>query len=304
MIVVIDGTHLVHRSFHTFRQLSNSEGYHTGTIYGFFSIMLSYREKIGNKFIITWEGGNCWRKQIYAGYKKKREEKRTVTQEDYNELTNAMRDIKILCSLIGLIQIEKEGYEADDVIAAIVKKLKSDIKILSGDKDLLQLINDKNNISVLRPHPKLGLMEYKEETVKENFNVSVADMPLYLSILGDHSDNIDGIKGYGKVKSSRFINSESEPLKVIEKMFPAEYERIKRNLIMITLNHPEHEIKEFLPEDLYEFQEDLVELNRKLFKYQIQAFNSKSLYDAFNNRFFIGEMLKKLFNLTLEEARI
>lgn len=293
MIILIDGSHLSHRSFHTFRQLSNSEGYHTGTIYGFFSILLSYAEKFGNKFIVTWEGGDTWRNQIYVGYKRKRNENRD--QEEYSIVTQSIQDIKELCTLIGLPQISKPKYEADDILAFLTRKIGENIKILSGDKDLLQLINDDKNISVLRPHPKLGLMEYREETVKEQFGVCVADIPLYLSILGDSSDNIDGIKGYGKVKSAKLINSESEPLNIIEKMFPAEYERIKRNMVMIDLNNTEHRLEKIDMIDWFVSEGDLIRLNRKLFDYQIRAFNSKSLFESLNNLEFQKEIMNRIF---------
>jgi DNA polymerase-1 len=283
-ICLIDGANLAYRAYHVFSKFKSSKGIHTGGIYGFFNMLISYA-RVTDKFIIAWEGSKDknWRRKEYPQYKEKR-------KEINEEMIECFHNVKDLCTLIGIPQIRKDEYEADDCIEYLVRRFQKDITIISNDKDLLQLISDENNIKVLRPHPKDGLIKYDEDMIKTKYGVSKEQFILYLSILGDTSDNIKGIKGFGEVKTCRFINGEIEPLKTLESMYPTEIENVKRNIRLIDLKNHDNRIKSIEDDELILPKPNLYLLNNKLFEYEIKAINSKDLIDSLRNDGFISSL--------------
>jgi 5'-3' exonuclease len=284
MILIIDGSHLAYRSFHAFERLTNSQGYPTGMAYGFFYTLMSIMGKYTNRVIITWEGGKTWRKEIYPEYKASRKEK------DDNFI-QCLNDLRELCKLAGIIQMAKKGYESDDSIAFLTRVFEHDIKILTGDKDLLQLVDDSKRISVLRPHPKKDTIDYNESVVLEQIGVRPIDIPLYLSLLGDKSDNISGLMGYGKVKAAKLINNEVDPARKIRDMFPAF--NLDLNLSLIDLNFA-NKILKVEDNDIFCEEPNIYSLGQKIWKLEFQKINSKSLVDTCYNESFQNEFRRKI----------
>lgn len=289
MVVVIDGAHLAFRSYHTFSQFTNSKNYPTGMIFGFFSILSSYADQYGGNLIIAWEGGNNWRKEYYPEYKQHREELDESVKKSFE-------DVKKMCNLIGLLQIKKPGYEADDAIAFITRKLGRDVRIISGDKDLIQLIDSSKKIFLLRPSRDKGLIKYDENACLEEFGIPYNRMIEYLSIVGDKSDNIVGLKGYGKVKTAKLINSLDDAITWVEETFPAQSQRVILNSILIDLNHPETMIKEINESDLILEEPDLLALNSLLHFYEIRNLNAKDLISMLSIRNQQLELKNKLLH--------
>jgi 5'-3' exonuclease len=273
MILLIDGSNLVFRNFHVFEHLSNHMGYLTGAVYGFFNALLPYSYKY-SKIIVAWEGQNNWRKKIYPEYKNNRREKEP-------EKIQSLLDVKELCDYCGIIQISKDGFEADDVISFLVRKFQKDIRILSGDKDLLQFIDDDKNISVFRPHPRLGTIEYTESSVQEFVGIPKKYISLFLSIVGD--DNIQGVKGWGKVKAANLINKEQEPLEFIKHAYSAHYKIVQRNLELIDLINPKEKIEKLDHQDIKLLNPNKYLLNQKLDEYEIEAYTCSTLIESLCN---------------------
>ncbi len=133
--------------------------------------------------------------------------KKTRIQEfgEENNPFSQMDDIRCCLDLLKFVWIEKEGIEADDVIASIVKRAESlmdESIIVSTDKDFFQLINQK--INVLVPRGKLSV-RYDEEKILEKFSIYPFQYVDYCSLVGDKSDNIAGVKGIGKVTASKLL---------------------------------------------------------------------------------------------------
>lgn len=270
MVIVIDGAHLAHRSYHTFSSFISSKGQHTGMVYGFFSILNSYASQFGGNLVIAWEGGDNWRKDIYPDYKMHREELDETIKQGF-------QDVQKLCTLTGLLQIRKPRYEADDVISFIVRQIGSDIRIVSGDKDLIQLTAPEKSILLLRPHKEKGLAVFTEADCITDFGVPMSKIVEYLAIKGDKSDNIIGIKGLGKVKTSRLINEVKDPIQKAMEIYPADVEKLTRNLLLIDLLNPDTWIKKLELEDTILEQPDIVSLNSQLHHMEIRNFNAKDL---------------------------
>jgi len=268
MVAIIDGAHLAYRSYHTFNTFTTSKGYPTGMIYGFFSILNSYSNKFFGKVIVAWEGGDNWRTSLYPEYKMKR--------ESDDEITQGFKDVQRLCTLAGLLQVKKRGYEADDLISFLVRRLGSNLRIISGDKDLIQLIDDKRDVLLVRPR-KEGLVEFREADVFEEFNISKDNFVKYLAIMGDKSDNIKGIRGFGPVKTSNLINNTLDPVDEIKKMYPNNSEMINMNLKLINLLNPETMIRNIDKDDIIWEQADIVSLNSNLHFYEIRNYNAKDI---------------------------
>jgi len=295
MVIIIDGSNLVHRSYHVFETFTNSKDYPTGAIYGFFSILLSYISRLRtNKVIICWDSrrDDLWRKKLYPEYKSTRKEKDKA-------ISFAFNDIYDLSSFTGLVQIKSFGYEADDIISFLTRRLGSSLRIISGDKDLLQLVNDQNDIQVLRPHPREGLVKYDENKVQERFGVKANDIPLFLSIQGDKSDNIIGLPNYGVKKSAKIINKNDDPIGTIKKMYPNFEEQLKLNLRLIDLNN-DYRMVNINSSDILVPKPNLYKLNLKLFSFEIQAFSSKELIEIIYNSKFQYD----IFNTLTEQIKL
>lgn len=268
MIALIDGAHLAYRSYHTFQAFSNSKGYPTGMIYGFFSILNSYASKFSGKVIVAWEGGDNWRKQVYPEYKQRRELD--------EEISKGFIDVQRLCTLAGLMQVKKRGFEADDVLSFLVRRLGTNLRIISGDKDLIQLIDNKKDVLLVRPR-KEGLVQFGEEEVIEEFNVTRANFVKYLAIMGDKSDNVKGIRGFGPVKTSNLINNELDPIQKIKDMYPNDELRIDLNIKLIDLLNPDTMIRNLEAQDIIWEDADIVSLNSNFHFYEIRNYNAKDI---------------------------
>ena len=270
MIILIDAANLAFRAYHTFISFSNSKGYPTGMVYGFFSILNSYANQFGGKVVIAWEGGDLWRKDIYSEYKVRRKELDP-------EIKQGFEDLQKLCTLAGLLQVKKKGYEADDIMSFIVRRIDHDIRIISNDKDLIQLIDSQKQVFLLRPSMAKGLNLYNEESVKEEFKIEKSQMVSYLSICGDKSDNVIGIRGFGPVKTSNLINNNFDPIDKIKKMYPTEADRIDMNILLVDLLNPKTMLKNISPNDIIWEEADLYALNEQFRNFEFRNYNAKDI---------------------------
>jgi DNA polymerase I len=194
-IFLIDGTGLVYRAYYAFitRPLTTTSGQNTSAIFGFFKIIFQIiRDFKPDHLAIAFDlSRDTFRKDIYPEYKAHREE----TPADLKS------QIPLIIELLEMMEIpvlEKEGFEADDIIGTLAEQYKKDNKIyiVSSDKDLLQLVDD--NVEAIRPQKGISEINIvKKENVREILGVAPEQIPDYLAITGDTSDNIPGVKGIG-----------------------------------------------------------------------------------------------------------
>lgn len=200
--LLIDANALIHRLYHALPYLEDKQKRPVQVLYGLSNILLKLipSEKPDYIFAAYDLPLPTLRHQIFKEYK--------ATRQPTSE------DLKIQISLskkiffgFNIPIIEKPGFEADDIIATLVKKMEKEEKIiLTGDLDTLQLVDQKTKVLTM----KKGISEtilYDSQLVKEKFNILPRQIPDYKSLIGDQSDNIIGIKGIGPKTASSLLNT-------------------------------------------------------------------------------------------------
>lgn len=279
MILVIDGSHLAYRSYHAFLNFTNAQGDPTGMLYGFLSILSSYTHRISDKIIITWDEKPYWRTEYYPEYKFKN----GVKKEDPADLKRSFEILYEVISYTGIIEMRKKYFEADDLIAFLCDKLGKDVSVLSGDNDLIQLVNDARNIRIIKPGKNGSFQIYNEKEVKSETGVTVDMMPAWLAITGGH-DNIKGITGLGPKKTARLINENPNLLQTIKDTWPEDYARIEMNINLVDLHQEDMMLEEIESECVKYNKPDILKLNQALALLEIQSITSKELIDILYNK--------------------
>lgn len=198
-LFVIDGNSYCYRAYYAIRSLSNSKGQPTNAVYGFVTMLNKLIKEEGPDYLcIAFDmKGPTFRHKKFKDYK--------VTRKPMpDDLSLQMPIIKKVVRAYGIPVFEKQGYEADDIIATIARKATDvavDACIVTGDKDVLQLVGP--HIVVCNTH-KDGLV-YDEEKVKERFGVGPGSIADLMALMGDQSDNYKGVPGIGEVAACELI---------------------------------------------------------------------------------------------------
>ena len=199
-LYLVDGSSYIYRAFYALGRFSNSRGLPTQAIYGFATMMAKViREKKPDYLCVAFDApGPTFRHERFDGYKATR-------QSMPEDLVVQIPYIKRLVSLHGIAQLEMEGYEADDLIATLTRRSLGhglEVVIVSGDKDLYQLIRDPR---VFQWDPQRDRI-FTESSVEEKLGVKPSQVRDYLALLGDSSDNIPGVKGVGEKTARQLIH--------------------------------------------------------------------------------------------------
>ncbi|MDR0753261.1 MAG: hypothetical protein LBE95_01165 [Holosporaceae bacterium] len=203
--ILVDGSGFIYRAYYASPSLTDKDGRPVGAVFGFCSMLISLLKKhqilaeavITNPFCVVFDSGrNTFRSQIYAKYKSNRQ----ATPE---ELKAQMPIFLEACEAFGIPTISKKGFEADDIIATYSTKLSErgyNVKIISSDKDLMQLVSD--NVSIFDPI-KSKLIKANE--VQEKYGVLPHQMIFLQALMGDASDNIPGVGGIGPKIAAKLV---------------------------------------------------------------------------------------------------
>jgi DNA polymerase-1 len=197
-IALLDLMNLAHRAYWSYKDMKSPEGKPSGVVHGARIFMTDVFNKINptHFIVITDAPGDTFRHEIFPDYKGTRKDK----EEDFKvQLT----DLYKMFTLMGIHVIECPGYEADDVIGSAVEafKDKGEVLILSGDKDFIQLLT--------HPNVSLGWTDkefIKSEGVPAKLGIQAEQMVDYLSLTGDSSDNVPGVKGVGPKRASALLS--------------------------------------------------------------------------------------------------
>lgn len=199
---LIDATAFCYRAFYALKDLSTSFGQPTNAIYGFVAMLQKIMKTNKPDYIAACfdVSRDTFRQKKFAEYKMQRP---PMPQG----LSSQLPLIKEIVAGYGITIYEKEGFEADDVIASICKKALGQgvtTVIVSSDKDMLQLVED--GVSVLSPYKDEGLL-YTEKEVKERFGIDPGAIPDIIALMGDDVDNIPGVPGIGEKTAVELIKS-------------------------------------------------------------------------------------------------
>lgn len=192
-LLLIDGHALFHRAFHALPPMSNSQGFPTNAIFGFFSMLFKALADIKpTHALVTFDlPGPTFRHHLAGDYKATR-------KAAPDELTMQLPKVKEILQALKIPVYEKPGFEADDLLGIISAKTGNETlnMIVTGDLDLLQLIDERTEVYRF----KIGLSDivvYDLRKMKEEFGISPSQWVDYKAIKGDVSDNIPGVKGIG-----------------------------------------------------------------------------------------------------------
>ncbi len=208
-LVLIDGNSIMNRAFYGImgsKMLTTPDGKYTNAVYGFLAIMFKVIDDLKPDYMaVAFDlKAPTARHKLYEGYKATR-------KEMPNELAEQMPMIKEMLHLMNITIIEKEGYEADDILGTLSltgEKAGLDVTIVSGDRDTFQLTTKK--ISVRIPHTKVGKTEvdtYSESEIKEKYGVTPKQLIEVKGLMGDSSDNIPGVPGVGEKTALNLVQT-------------------------------------------------------------------------------------------------
>jgi len=201
-LVIIDTYALVHRSYHALPPLVSPEGILVNGVYGFMLFFLKMINDLKPDYIVaTFDmAAPTFRHEEYEKYKAKR----VKMPDNFYEQIQIVKD---LLKVFHVPIVEKEGYEADDIIGSITEKLKNeDIQsfIVTGDLDTLQLITDKVFVYTLRRGIQDTII-YDKEKVFERFQLEPDQLIDWKALRGDPSDNVPGVPSIGEKTASSLI---------------------------------------------------------------------------------------------------
>ena len=199
-LVLIDGNSILNRAFYGImgtKMLTTADGKYTNAVYGFLSILFKVMDDLNPEYMaVAFDlKAPTQRHKLYKDYKATR---RAMP----NELAEQMPMVKEILEIMNITIIEKEGYEADDVLGTLAREGEEaglDVTILSGDRDTFQLATDK--ISIRIPHTKAGKTEvdtFGEAEIIEKYGIKPKALIEVKGLMGDNSDNIPGVPGVGE----------------------------------------------------------------------------------------------------------
>jgi len=276
-LLILDSNSILNRAFYGVRYLSAKDGTPTNAIYGFLNILLKLIKEQEPDYICAAFDVKAptFRHKQYEGYKAQR-------KPMPEGLAAQMPLAKDVLRAMGVTILEKEGYEADDIIGTVARLCEeSEIScfIATGDKDDLQLASDKTK--VILTVTKSGYNEtiiYDDKAVKEKYHVTPTEFIDVKALMGDPSDNIPGVKGVG----------EKTAMSLIEKHHSIEY--IYENIDGIGLKGAMlQKMKD--GREMAFMSKELATINRNT---PIEFNAEECVFDGFENNGELYEILKRL----------
>lgn len=199
LAILVDGSGFIYRAFFALPALTRADGKPVGAVYGFCTMLLSLIDKHkSDLFCVAFDSSRVtFRTSIYDQYKANREE----PPDDLKVQFPILRDV---CKAFGVHAVEKQGFEADDIIATYAADLSArgySVRIISSDKDLMQLVNE--DVTMFDP---IKSKIIKIADVEEKYGVPPSKMIYLQALMGDKSDNVPGVMGIGPKTATILLN--------------------------------------------------------------------------------------------------
>lgn len=198
-IALIDGYGFVFRAYHSLPPLTRGDGTPVGAVYGFTNMLIKLLASldVSHVAMVFDAGSKTFRNDMYPEYKANR----PPCPEDLKPQFPIVREA---AESLNLAILEKSGVEADDIIATLAKQYSAkdyEVLVISSDKDLMQLVDDKVTMYDAMKSKMIGIKE-----VEEKFSVKPDRVLDVLSLMGDASDNVPGVRGIGPKTAAELIN--------------------------------------------------------------------------------------------------
>lgn len=227
-ILLIDGSNLLHRAYHALPPLTNAGGQPTNAVYGLLMMLqkVMAREQPTHVAICFDRGKGTFRHREYPAYKAQR-------KPTDAELISQFPLAEEVLTLNGYRCLDSEEYEADDIIGALARRGQQDgeeVLILSGDKDLLQLLGD--HIRVLSFKKGISELDVIDEAVfRDRYGLAPAQMIDLKALMGDSSDNIPGVRGVGEKTALKLLHQYNTLAGVYEAIGEMPNNKLKEHLL-------------------------------------------------------------------------
>ena len=277
-IYLIDGSAFIYRAFHAVAPLTNRDGFQTNAIFGFLNIVKKmFKDRKPTYAAVCFDSrGPVFRHQMYADYKANRPPmpKELVPQIPY---------IKQLVNALGIKSFEEADVEADDIIGSVASKMSAlgkKVVIVSGDKDLLQLINE--HVTMWDP---MNDRIMDAAAVVEKYDVGPDRLLDCFALIGDSSDNVPGVPGVGPKSAAKLINEFGSLDRLYEEIETLKKSKMKEKLI-------EHRDNAFLSRDLIRLKMD-VQVPRDLDGFRLGTPDTDELKQIYRDLEFTS-LLKEL----------
>lgn len=293
-LILIDANALIHRSFHALPPLTTRKGELTNAIYGFCSILLRVINELDPNYMAAAFdlAEPTFRHKEYKDYKATR-----VKAPD--ELYEQIPRTKEVLKAFGIPVLERKGFEADDIIGTISKKMSKnkidEILIITGDLDTLQLVNNKVRVYTL----KRGVTEtiiYGKKEIKERYGLEIEQLIDFKGLRGDPSDNIPGVVGVGEKTACVLLkefNTMENLYKKIEKITDKQIEEHSFLTKKLVERLKENKEMAFFSKKLATIQQNVpIKINLKELDWQ-KNFNKDKVKELFNELNF-QTLLKRL----------
>src|SRR6056297_3012417 len=226
-LYLLDGHSLAHRAFYALPLLTTESGEYTNSVFGFSRMLFKIidEEKPDHIAVAFDLKGPTFRHEEYEDYKAGR--KKTP-----DELIPQIDLIKDVLRSLNIPIITKKGYEADDVIGTIAKtagKKGIDVKVVTGDRDALQLVDERINIIYTRKGIS-DIIEYDVKKVKNKYELKPDQLVDMKGLMGDSSDNIPGVPGVGEKTATKLLKEFNTMENVLDNIEKVSGKKRKENL--------------------------------------------------------------------------
>jgi DNA polymerase-1 len=245
--LLVDGFNLAYRCFYAIPELTRADGFPTNALHGWVkSLWMLADQTSPDACVVFFDlGGPQDRLALHPEYKAQREEMPDA-------LAKQLPYVRSLTKAMGYVGVEQDGVESDDLLAAqAVASAREghEVLIVSSDKDFAQIVGD--NIKIMLPppsaNPKIGWRMMDAAGVQDKFGVPPSQIPDYLALVGDTSDNIPGLAGVGPKTAAKWLSEYGNLENVIahctqlkpdrfQTAICAEAEKLRRNLKLTRLN--------------------------------------------------------------------
>ncbi|RKX56200.1 MAG: DNA polymerase I [Thermotoga sp.] len=274
VLYLIDGTGLVYRAYFAIKDLTTSKGEPTNAIFGVMKMIIRFINDYVNKnesyCVVVFDlKTTTYRNIELKTYKANR-------PKPDDALLSQIEPIKEMFRAFGFKTFGFEGFEADDAISAFAAKFKDSfdkIYILTSDKDMMQLVDDKINILRLTHRGITDMECYDINKVKERFGVKPSQIADFLGLQGDASDNIPGVRGIGEKTAVSLLSKYRSVEEIYEKI--DEIEGRKKDLLLNSRDMA------FLSKRLATLQTNVDLSNIEIRSLRYTGWNEEKLYDFF-----------------------
>ncbi|MCS7151739.1 MAG: DNA polymerase I [Endomicrobia bacterium] len=272
-IFLVDGNAYIHRAFHAIPLLTTSSGLPINATYGFVRMIFKTLKNFKPLyFCICLDSDKpTFRHKMYKEYKGTRKELDENIKIQFPIVNEFIQ-------LSGIPYLRYDGYEADDIICSLVHKFKKDyeIVIISGDKDILQLVDE--NIVVYNEHKDIW---YRVKDVEEKYGVKPSVLGDYFALIGDKVDNIAGIPGIGPKTAAELLNKFAtidgiyENLDSIKPELKEKFLKYKdelyRSMQLVKLNAEIEYVENVKIDDLKMLELNVPQIKQFLIKYEMKS---------------------------------